>query len=93
MMILDNARIHHAKILQLFLLENKDRLQLVFLPPYSPKLNLIEGLWGWLKSEIINNVFYKSSSQIKLAVRGFIITNYIINYILKYLPFSLVHIE
>lgn len=72
MMILDNTRIHHAKILQLFLLENKDRLQLVFLPPYSPKLNLIEGLWGWLKSEIIHNVFYKSSSQIKLAVRGFI---------------------
>lgn len=71
-MILDNARIHHANLIQPFLEENKHRLELVFLPPYSPKLNLIEGLWGWLKSEIINNVFYKSLNKIRLAVRGFI---------------------
>ena len=37
-MILDNARIHHAKLLEPFLQENTDRLQLEFLPPYSPKL-------------------------------------------------------
>ena len=34
-MILDNAKVHHAKLLEPFLQENKDRLQLVFLPPYS----------------------------------------------------------
>ena len=71
-MILDNAKVHHAKLLEPFLQENKDRLQLVFLPPYSPKLNMIEGLWGWLKSDIINNVFYSSVKQIREAVRGFI---------------------
>lgn len=71
-MVLDNARIHHAKILQPFLEQHKNRLELVFLPPYSPKLNLIEGLWGWLKSEVINNVFYKSLNEIRVAVRGFI---------------------
>lgn len=71
-MILDNARIHHANLIQPFLNDIKDRLELVFLPPYSPKLNLIEGLWGWLKSEIINNVFYKTLNQIRIAVRGFI---------------------
>jgi putative transposase len=70
--ILDNARIHHAKLLETFLQENKDRLQLEFLPPYSPNLNLIEGLWGWLKSEIINNVFYTSVKQIRHAVGTFI---------------------
>lgn len=71
-MILDNAKVHHAKLLEPFLQENKDRLQLVFLPPYSPKLNMIEGLWGWLKSDVINNVFYSSVKQIREAVRGFI---------------------
>lgn len=71
-MILDNSRIHHAKLLEPFLLEHENRLQFVFLPPYSPKLNLIEGLWGWLKSEIINNVFYNSVKEIRKAVRGFI---------------------
>ncbi len=43
-MILDNARIHHAKLIQLFLMKVKGRLELMFLPPYSPELNLIEGL-------------------------------------------------
>ncbi|WP_114297809.1 transposase [Anaerobacterium chartisolvens] len=32
------------KLLEPFLQENEDRLKFVFLPPYSPKLNLIEGL-------------------------------------------------
>jgi len=71
-MILDNSRIHHAKLLQPFLNEKRDRLQLKFLPPYSPKMNLIEGLWGWLKSEVINNTFFNSVSQIREAVSGFI---------------------
>ncbi len=44
--ILDNARIHHAKLLKEFLEENKDCLELVYLPPYSPNLNKIEELWG-----------------------------------------------
>ena len=42
-MILDNERIHHAKLIQPFLEEHQSRLKLVFLPPYSPELNLIEG--------------------------------------------------
>jgi transposase len=48
--ILENARIHHAKLLQPFLKENEDNLQLMFLPPYSPNLNLIEGMWNMFKS-------------------------------------------
>ena len=58
-MILDNARIHHAKLIQPFLEKNKNYLELIFLPPYSPNLNLIEGLWKWLKQSIIYNVFLK----------------------------------
>jgi len=71
-MILDNARIHHAKLIQPFLEVHKDHLQLVFLPPYSPELNLIEGLWGWLKKSIIYNVFYKTVEEIRAAVQTFI---------------------
>ena len=43
-MILDNDRIHHAKLIQPFLEKNKDRLELMFLPPYNPEMNLIEGV-------------------------------------------------
>jgi len=42
--VLDNARIHHTKLLQPFLKEHENSLELMFLPPYNPKLNLIEGL-------------------------------------------------
>nr|WP_311826858.1 IS630 family transposase [Enterococcus hulanensis] len=71
LMVLDNARVHHAKKLQPFLSEHP-RLELVFLPPYSPNLNPIEGLWRWLKDCCINNVFYDKFYQIVLSVREFV---------------------
>lgn len=70
-LILDNSRIHHATILQPFLQEHP-RLQLIFLPPYSPELNLMEGVWKWLKSDVINNVFFSKFYHIRLHVTAFI---------------------
>jgi putative transposase len=72
-MILDNARIHHAKLLNEFLNEHKERLTLVFLPPYSPNLNMIEELWGWLKNSVINNAFFETLNEIKSAVQSFLL--------------------
>lgn len=74
-MVLDNARIHHAKLIQPFLEENVHRLTLMFLPPYSPNLNLIEGLWGWLKSNVVNNVFFSKIDEIRVAVSSFLSIN------------------
>lgn len=71
-MVLDNARIHHAKLLQPFLQSNKDRLTLVFLPPYSPNLNMIEKFWGWLKRSCVYNVFYRSIDEIRHRIQSFI---------------------
>ena len=71
-MILDNARIHHAELIQPFLQKNKDHLTLVYLPPYSPNLNMIEELWGWMKSSVIYNVFFDSVQKIRKAVQEFI---------------------
>jgi transposase len=67
-MVLDNARIHHAKLIQPFLENNRERLELVYLPPYSPPLNLIEGLWKWLKETVINNVFFPDAKLIQKHV-------------------------
>jgi transposase len=71
-MVLDNARIHHAELIQPFLKKNRELLTLLYLPPYSPQLNLIEGLWGWLKAAVINNVFFDSVQKIRKAVQEFI---------------------
>ena len=70
-MVLDNARIHHAKLLNDFL-ETNPRLTFMFLPPYSPKLNIIEVLWKWLKNSVINNVFFSNRHCISSAVKSFI---------------------
>lgn len=70
-MVLDNARAHHAKLLEPFLKKQQGRLNLVFLPPYSPELNVVEGLWKWLKSDVINNVFYHTVAEIRENVQSF----------------------
>ena len=71
-MILDNAKIHHAKLLQAFLKEHEYVLELLFLPPYSPNLNLIEEFWGWLKRSCVYNVFYSSVQEIRSRVQTFV---------------------
>ena len=43
----------------------------VFLPPYSPNLNLIEHLWKFLRQRIINTTFYRTKGQFKAAVLDF----------------------
>ena len=54
-MILDNVRYHHAKLLKPFLEKNKDRLELLFLPAYSPDFNPIERVWWYMRKKISNN--------------------------------------
>jgi transposase len=71
-MILDNGKIHHAKALQPFMEKMKDRLTFLFLPPYSPRLNRIEGLWRWLKDSVVCNAFLKNQAEIHEAVMKFL---------------------
>ena len=69
-MILDNARIHHAKLLKPFLRKNSQRLSLI-LPPYSPNLNLLERIWKCLKESVISNRFHASQEEIRASVVSF----------------------
>lgn len=70
-MILDNGKIHHAKILAPFM-ELHQELVFMFLPPYAPTVNRIEGLWKWLKHNAIYNRFLKDVNEIRFAVFDFI---------------------
>lgn len=57
--VLDNASAHTTPQLAPFLEENKERLELVFQPSYSPHLNLIERLWRVLRRQVTKNQFYR----------------------------------
>jgi transposase len=58
-MVLDNVRYHHAKRLQLWLSKHP-KLELVFLPPYSPDLNAVERAWWYMRKKITNNRYLYS---------------------------------
>ena len=67
--VCDNARYYRNRELTEWL-TNKPLVQ-VFLPPYSPNLNLIERLWKFLRQKIINPCFYRTKGEFRQAVLGF----------------------
>ena len=38
-LVVDNLRVHHAKVVTAWLADKKDRIELAFLPPYTPESN------------------------------------------------------
>ena len=56
--IWDNANTHTTEMLSPFFLEYEDRICPVFLPTYSPRLNLIERLWRQMRADVTRNHFY-----------------------------------
>jgi transposase len=60
LLVLDNAKYHHAKILHPWLKEVSNVLELFFLPPYSPDLNPIEILWKKTRRNVTHNRFFDS---------------------------------
>jgi transposase len=68
-LVLDNAKIHHAKIFQEAIKRWEEKgLYIFFLPPYSPHLNRIETLWRESKYRWIKPQDYQSLETIKLAL-------------------------
>ena len=64
LLVLDNAKYHHVKILQPWLEEFSDVLELFFPPPYSPDLNAIEMLWKKTRRNVTHNRFFKSIQEL-----------------------------
>lgn len=55
--IADNARYYKARKVKEFLQTSK--ITILFLPPYSPNLNLIERLWRFFKKKVLYNKYYE----------------------------------
>lgn len=67
--ICDNATYYKSTDLTAWLATT--RIRQVFLPPYSPNLNLIERLWKFLRQKIINTTFYRTKGLFRQAVLDF----------------------
>ena len=68
--ICDNARYYKNKDLTAWLADK--RLVQVFLPTYSPNLNLIERFWKFLRQKIIDTAFYRTKGAFRTAVLAFL---------------------
>ncbi len=64
-LILDNVRYHHAKLLKKFIAKNP-KIELMYLPPYSPELNPIERAWWYMRKRITHNRFLNTLNERKI---------------------------
>ena len=69
--ILDNARYQRSNIVQTT--AKFFNIDLIYLPPYSPNLNLIERLWRYFKKEVMKNKYYPDYSTFEKMVDHFFI--------------------
>lgn len=68
-LVCDNGRFHTTKAVQQFLVAHQEQLEIYWLPPYCPSLNLIERLWGHLKRTVLANVLYSTLDDLVRAFR------------------------
>lgn len=67
--ILDNAQYNHANYTTVY--AELSNIELFFLPPYSPNLNIIERLWKFSKKKLVHNVHYEKFEQFNDKVYEF----------------------
>ena len=67
--ICDNARYYRSRLVQEYLKSSK--LELLFLPPYAPNLNLIERLWRFMNKKVRNNKYYEKFIDFHSSIINF----------------------
>jgi transposase len=70
--VCDNARYQKCKLVQE--LADTLKIELLYLPSYSPNLNLIERLWKLVKKQCLYSKYYPEFSEFKTAISHFIDT-------------------
>ena len=67
-MVLDNARYQRCRLVQD--MAHAMNIELLFLPSYSPNLNLIERFWLFLKKKALWNRYYPTFADFRDAIRN-----------------------
>lgn len=66
--IIDNARYHHATLHAAWRLAQQPDFTLLFLPPYSPQLNPIERVWKLVRRLWLHNHYFPSLAALTVVV-------------------------
>ena len=70
-LIVDNLKVHHSKLVAQWCEANKERIELVFLPAYSPQINPDEYLNNGLKQSLATNPPARDKSHLDAMVWAF----------------------
>ena len=65
-LVLDNARYQKCKLV--FEKAKELNIELLYLPPYSPNLNIIERLWKHVKQSRLKNTYYEDFASFRRAI-------------------------
>lgn len=68
--VLDNAKYHHAVLLKPLLRKYRKTLRLLFLPPYSPQLAPIERVWKLVRRLAVHNRYFATLEAVLVAVNA-----------------------
>jgi len=71
-LFLDNARYHHARLVQQWLAQQGGRIKLHFIPAYCPHLDPIERLWGLMHKHITHNRCHETFADFRASILAFL---------------------
>jgi len=66
-LIIDNAKYHHARLHRAWREEHAPDFALWFLPPYSPELNPIERVWKLVRRLCLHNRYFPTLDSVSTA--------------------------
>ena len=72
LLVLDNVRYQRTRRVRA--LARRLRIRLLFLPPYSPNLNLIERFGKFLRKKIMRNTYYATFAEFRAAIQRLLAT-------------------
>jgi len=67
-LILDNAKYQRCYVIERA--AYMYNIELLYLPPYSPNLNLIERAWKFIKKKALNNQSFKNFQEFQDAINS-----------------------
>ena len=65
-LVMDNVRYQKCRIVTT--LASQLNIELLYLPAYSPNLNLIESLWKFVKKEVLYSKYYPNFSEFRNSI-------------------------
>ena len=70
-LFVDNDAAHKARVVQKLLAKHDHRIQVEWLPPYTPELNPQEDVWRHMRRRVTHNHYFEQMDDLLMALDDF----------------------